>query len=145
LIKTMRNWKKENKSRFTVPRGVQDCIPIHSIFEDGIFCVRTGRGVNKYSKTFRFTDINYAVASKEDKERMFLDYSELINALDSGATAKLTVRARRLSKADLEAHILLPLTGDVLDKYRLEFNRFLRKRVMESNAIVMDKMLTITV
>lgn len=32
-------------------------------------------GKDKFSKTFKFTDINYAVASREDKEAMFLEYS----------------------------------------------------------------------
>ena len=48
-------------------------------------------GKDKYSKTYRFTDINYAVASREDKEAMFLEYSELLNSLDSGATTKITI------------------------------------------------------
>ena len=145
MIKTLKNWRSENRERFRIPRGVQDTIPIHSIYEDGIFCVRAGVKSNKYSKTFSFTDINYFVASKEDKERMFLDYSELLNALDSGATAKITIRARRLSKADVERSILLPLAHDKLDKYRLELNEILRKNVERSNAIVLDKMITISV
>ena len=66
-----------------MPRSVQDAIPIRRIFADGIFQVG-----NQYSKTWSFTDINYAIASKEDKTSMFLDYSELLNALDSGASAK---------------------------------------------------------
>ena len=33
----------------------------------------------------------YAVASREDKEAMFLEYSELLNSLDSGATTKITI------------------------------------------------------
>ena len=147
MLKTLKTWKKENKERFKIPKGVQEVIPVHSIYEDGIFLVRRGNtpGENKYSKTFSFTDINYAVASREDKERMFLDYSELINALDSGATAKITIRARRLSKADFERNILVPLAGDKLDKYREELNAMLLKMVMESNAIVLDKMITISV
>lgn len=40
---------------------------------------------NRFSKTYRFSDINYLVASREDKESMFLTYSELLNSLDSGA------------------------------------------------------------
>ena len=36
--------------------------------------------------------INYAVASREDKEAMFLEYSELLNSLDSGATTKITIK-----------------------------------------------------
>ena len=44
--------------------------------------------LHKYSKTYKFTDINYAVASREDKEAMFLEYSELLNSLDSGDVYK---------------------------------------------------------
>ena len=71
---------------------------IKTIWEDGIFLV----GNNKYAKTFKFEDINYSVASREDKEAMFLEYSELLNALDSGATTKITVNNRRLNKTDFE-------------------------------------------
>ena len=37
---------------------------------------------------------------QEDKTEMFLDYSELLNALDSGASAKLTINNRRINKAE---------------------------------------------
>ncbi len=50
-------------------------------------------------RPYRFTDINYAVASREDKEAMFLEYSELLNSLDSGATTKITINNRRLNRA----------------------------------------------
>ena len=53
-------------------------IPVRRIWPDGIFL--TG---NRFSKTYRFSDINYLVASREDKESMFLTYSELLNSLDS--------------------------------------------------------------
>jgi len=147
VLKTLRMWIKENRERFKVPKGVQDVIPIHSIYEDGTFLVRKGGfwGENKYSKTFKFTDINYAVASREDQEKMFLDYSELINSLDNGAAAKISVRARKLSKADFEKNILMPMVGDKLDRYRKELNAMLLKKVMESNAIVLDKIVTISV
>ena len=75
------NLLKQDKEKFVVPKGVQDCIPITAIYDDGIFRV----GKDKYSKSFKFTDINFAVASREDKEAMFLEYSELLNSLDSGA------------------------------------------------------------
>ena len=145
MLRTLKNLRRENRERLEVPRGVQCAIPIQAVYEDGIFLVSSVKGGNKYSKTFSFTDINYAVASKEDKERMFLDYSELINALDSGATAKITVRARQLSKADYERNILIPLRNDKLDEFRVELNELLAKNSMESNAIVLDKMMTISV
>ena len=78
-MKTLRTLFQQDRERFSVPRSVQDVIPIKTIWEDGIFMVgNTGipaRAIgNKYAKTFRFEDINYAVASKEDQEVMFLEY-----------------------------------------------------------------------
>jgi hypothetical protein len=147
MLKTLQIWSKENREQFKIPKGVQEALPVHAVYEDGIFLVRRGGlfGDNKYSKTFNFTDINYAVASREDKESMFLDYSELLNSLDSGAAAKLTIRARKLSNADYEKDILIPLSGDHLDTYREELNAMLLKKITESNAIVLDKMVTISV
>lgn len=66
MIKTLRNLFKQDKEKFVVPKSVQAVIPIKTIWEDGIFLV----GKNKYAKTFKFEDINYAVASREDKEAM---------------------------------------------------------------------------
>ena len=56
MIKTLRNLLKQDKERFVVPRGVQDVIPIKAIYDDGIFQV----GRDKFSKTYKFSDINYA-------------------------------------------------------------------------------------
>ena len=70
-----------------MPKKIQQIIPIDTIYNDGIFQV----GKNKFSITYKFTDINYAVASREDKEAMFLEYSELLNSFDSGATTKITI------------------------------------------------------
>lgn len=82
MIKTLGNIMKQDREKFTVSRKVQDMIPVRKIYSDGIFLM----GKDKYSKMYRFADINYAVASPENKRSMFLKYSELLNALDSGAT-----------------------------------------------------------
>ena len=84
MIKTLNNTIKQDRAAYKIPRSVQDVIPIQRIFADGIFQFGT-----KYSRTLRFSDINYAIASKEDKTAMFLGYSELLNALDSGSTGKV--------------------------------------------------------
>ena len=103
MIKSMLNIRKQEKDNYDVPKTVQEVIPIQRIWKDGIFLI----GKNKYSLTYKFTDINYAVASKEDKESMFIDYSELLNSFDSGATTKITVALRRINKKDFEKEILL--------------------------------------
>ena len=141
MIKTLRNLFKQDKEKFVVPKSVQAVIPIKTIWEDGIFLV----GKNKYAKTFKFEDINYAVASREDKEAMFLEYSELLNALDSGATTKITINNRRLNKADFEQTILIPMAEDGLDKYRTEYNKILLDKATGANSIVQDKYVTISV
>ena len=124
MIKTLRNIFRQDKERFVVPKGVQDVIPITAIYDDGIFRV----GKDKFTKTFKFTDINYAVASNEDKKEMFLAYSELLNSFDSGATTKVTINNRRLNRVDFERSILIPLKGDELDVYRKEYNEMLLER-----------------
>ena len=72
MIKTLNNTLKQDKEQYKVPKKVQDMIPVQVIYPDGIFL----SGKNKYSKTFKFEDINYAVASRSDKEMMFLEYSD---------------------------------------------------------------------
>ena len=141
MIKTLAKLFKQEKEKFVVPKGVQDVIPIKAIYDDGIFKV----GKDKFSKTFKFTDINYAVASREDKEAMFLEYSELLNSFDSGATTKITINNRRLNRLDFEETILLPLKGDELDVYREEYNKMLLEKATGANAIVQDKYITISV
>ena len=141
MIKTLRNLLKQDKERFVVPRGVQDVIPIKAIYDDAIFQV----GRDKFSKTYKFSDINYAVASREDKEAMFLEYSELLNSLDSGATTKITINNRRLNRANFEKTILLPLNGDALDEYREEYNRMLLDKATGANAIIQEKYITISI
>jgi len=141
MIKTLKTLFKQDKERFIVPKSVQSIIPIKTIWKDGIFLV----GKNKYAKTFKFEDINYTVASREDKEAMFLEYSELLNALDSGATTKITINNRRLNKADFEKTILIAKNDDELDRYRKEYNQMLLDKAMGANSTVQDKYVTVSV
>ena len=141
MIKTLTNLLKQDKEKFVVPKGVQDCIPITAIYDDGIFRV----GKDKYSKSFKFTDINYAVASREDKEAMFLEYSELLNSFDSGATTKITISLRRLNKENFEKEILLPLMNDELDQYRKEYNQMLLDKAMGTNGMIREMYLTVSI
>uniref|UniRef100_UPI00402556ED VirB4-like conjugal transfer ATPase, CD1110 family n=1 Tax=Gemmiger formicilis TaxID=745368 RepID=UPI00402556ED len=141
MIKTLSKAQKMEREEFRIPRSVQDAIPIRRIFADGIFQVG-----NQYSKTWSFTDINYAIASKEDKTSMFLAYSELLNALDSGASAKITIYNRRINKTEFERSVLLPDKDDGLDEYRHEFNQMLTAQVTgTSNSIVRERYLTVSV
>ena len=132
---------KRDKEKFVVPKNAQDIIPIKAIWDDGIFEVQK----NKFSKCYKFIDINYAVASHEDKEAMFLDYSDLLNSLDNGATSKITINNRRINKIDFEKTVLMKDVGDGLDKYRHEYNQMLLDQAKGANGIIQEKIITISV
>lgn len=140
-MRTLARIFKLDKEKFKVPRRVQNIIPIKAMWDDGIFLVSR----NKYSKSYKFLDINYAVASREDKEAMFLDYSELLNSLDTGVTTKITINNRRINKLDFEKTMLLKDENDGLDKYRKEYNQMLLAQTKKSNEIVQEKIITISV
>ena len=141
MIKTLSQALRMDKERFKVPKSVQQAIPIQQIWPDGIFQQGT-----KFSKTYRFTDINYYIASKDNKTEMFLDYSELLNSLDSGISAQITINNRRINKEEFEKSILLPMKEDGLDHYREEYNEMLLSKITgTNNSIYQERYLTVSV
>ena len=108
MMKTLADIKKQEKRPFKIPRSIQDIIPIQRIWEDGICQV----GQTSYSQTWKYTDVNYMVASPEDQETMFLKYSSLLNSMDSGSVAKITINNHRMNRVDWEKAITIPLKGD---------------------------------
>ena len=141
MIKTLQNTLKQDREGFDLPKSVQDAIPIRRLWPDGIF-----QFGSKFSKTIRFTDINYAITSKEDKTSMFLGYSELLNALDTGSTTKITINNKRLNRQNFEQEILIPRQDDYLDCYRAEYNSMLMDKVTDSsNSVVQERYVTLSV
>ncbi|WP_329886560.1 VirB4-like conjugal transfer ATPase, CD1110 family [Pseudoramibacter faecis] len=140
MIKTLMNLLRQDKEKYKVPRKIRDVIPIRRIWNDGIFLIGS-----KYSKTYRFSDINYLVASREDKEIMFLSYSELLNSLDAGATTKITINNRALNKRSFEQSVLMPLREDARDVYRREYNGMLLDKATGANGLIQEKYVTISV
>lgn len=140
MIKTLTNLLRQDKGKYKVPRKIRDVIPIRRIWNDGIFLIGS-----KYSKTYRFSDINYLVASREDKEVMFLSYSELLNSLDAGATTKITINNRALNQRSFEQSVLMPMKEDARDLFRKEYNDMLLNKATGANGLIQEKYVTITV
>ena len=140
MMKSISNILKTDKERYKVPKKVQDVIPIKRIWTDGIFLVG-----NKFTKSWKFTDINYLVASREDKESMFLTYSELLNGLDSGACTKITINNHHMKRSDFEESVLMKPQADGLNMYRDEYNKVILDKAMDANGILQEKYVTITV
>ena len=139
MIKTLNQILKSEKEPFKVPSSVQDTIPIKKIWKDGTFQVG-----NKFSRTFRFTDVNYSVAARDDQLAMFLAYCELLNALEIGATTKITINNRRMTKSSF-ARNLIPHVDDGLDEYRDEYNSMIMDAAIRGNGILQEKYITVSV
>lgn len=136
---TLRKQKRNN--RYSVPKRVQDIVPVKKVFDNGLFQV----GKNQFSRTYRFSDINYAVASEDDKMSMLKGYMALLNSLDTNARIKITVSNRRLNQNDFKRDILIPEKEDELQVYRDEYNRMLLSKATGGSAMIQEKYITVTV
>ena len=140
-MRELKRLARNDRERFVVPRSVQRWIPIDEIYPDGVF--RCG---SKFTKCFTFSDINYAIASRDDQTLMFLQYCELINALDASAAAKITLNKRRINRSDFEESVLIPDKDDGLVFFRDEYNGVLLGRAMTAgNNHTQDKTITVSV
>ncbi len=141
MIKTLLPQTAVSGEHFRIPRSVQQSIPVQKIYRDGIWQV----GGGKYSRTWRFADINYALASHEDQRDMFSAYCGVLNSLPTDATTKITINNRRLNGADFQRSILMRERGNDLDRYRREYNRVVTDKASESNDLIQDKYITVSV
>ncbi len=99
--------------------------------------------MNRYSKTYKFTDTNYMVSGKEEQERMFVGYGDITNTLDYNSFPKITIINRRLNKIDFENKIKMPVGNDNLTIYREDLNSVFSKNSIESQGVIQEKLLTI--
>ncbi len=139
-MKAIKQVMKKDQEPYRVPKRVQDVIPIKCMWRDGIFLVGT-----RYSKTFKFTDINYMVASQDAQKKLFLAYAALINSLDCGATTKITLNNRHLNRKNFADAVLMKLKNDYLDYYRMEYNDVIMSKATGGNGIIQEKYVTVSV
>ena len=131
--------RSAERDAFSVPRSVQKSIPIKRIYQDGVFQVS-----GKFSKTWRFFDVNYAVASPEKQRELFMTYCSFLNSLPIGATAKITLLNRQLNQKDFGRTLLMPMQGDRRDLYRNEYNALVLGKAAESNNLIQEKYITVS-
>ena len=127
----------EGRGDYVTPRSVQDAIPIRRIYEDGM--ILTG---NYFTKTLKFSDINYSNASDNDKERMFINLAQIINSFPDLCYTKITIFNRPVGRTDQAKKIEIPDRTDSLKVYRDELQEYLSANVTVDN-IVQDKYITI--
>jgi len=139
-MKAIKQVLRQDKGPYRIPKRVQDVIPIKRIWSDGIFLAGT-----RYCKSFKFTDINYMVASEAEQKKMFLSYAALVNSLDCGATTKITINNRHLNRKNFEDAVLMKMEYDGLDLFRDEYNTVIMDKATAGNGIIQEKYVTVSV
>lgn len=134
----LRKTKRVKKPKRKIPKTVQQSIPIDVIYKDGI--IQSGR---TFSKMWRFSDINYEVASNAEQEEMFLAHSAILNGLPTDAVAKISIFNRQLQNHSIEK-MTVPTSNENYREYAKEFEELLNDKMAESNNIVHEKYITIS-
>lgn len=132
--------KKQARTSVRLPKTAQQTIPIRRIYRDGIWEVE-----GKFSRSWRFTDINYAVADEEDKKDMLLLYCALEKSLPTDAITKISVVNKRLNQMEFQREMLMSARQDGRDDYRAEYNRMMLSKAAEGNNIVQERYITVSV
>ena len=140
MLKALKRLFQQEKEKYRIPRKVQDLIPINCVWKDGIFLCN-----QKYSMCYRFTDINYHVASGEDQLSMIGLYRNILNGLDTTGTGKITVYPHRMNRFDFEESVLMPLEGNAQDEFRVEFNDLILDCTFGDQGSKTEKYITISV
>ena len=70
----MKELKRPDEPLFKTPKTIQQTLDIQKVSENGIFQLSSTR----YSKTYKFKDINYITSNHEEREDIIEDYCKLL-------------------------------------------------------------------
>ncbi len=138
--------KKASEPLYKTPRSVQDTIEIQAVAENGIFEVTKGgkSPLNKYSKCYRFLDINYTTTNEEEQISIFERYCKFLNSLD--CNYKITINNKNKNMTQLREQVLLQMANDGFDHYRKIYNDIMEEKIVEGRqGIEQERYLTITI
>ena len=116
---------KKSDKPVKAPRYLQETMGFERISRDGIFEVMKGR----YSRTYRFQDINYVTAGAEDQMEILKQYCKTVNAID--VSFKITVNNRNQNMQEFRENVLFHRKGDGFEWIREAYNRITESRIVE--------------
>lgn len=132
---------RDTFKRATSPKSAQDVISYWRMVEDGICEIEPGL----FSRTIRFSDINYQTARRDDQIDIFSRYCEFLNWLSSSIHLQINLINRRIDKDSFKEQMFLKYQGERLDEYRKEINTMLSEKALEGqNSILREKYMTVT-
>lgn len=135
IVARRRNYLKD-KTRINT---IQDAIPDFDTYETGVFGF-----ANKYSATYKMTDVDFSSISEVDQEDFFMTYSDILNSFDSKASYKITLFNRNMSYKKTDFIQLSTDLNDGYDHLRYEYNQMRRKNQAASHGYIQEKYLTVT-
>ena len=132
--------KKASEPLYKTPKSIQETIEIMAVAENGIFEVAR----NRYSKCYRFQDINYTTATEDEQIGIFERYCKFLNSLD--CNFKITVNNKNKNMIDLREKVLLAYCDDGYDHFRKIYNDIIEEKIREGRqGIEQERYLTITI
>ena len=112
-----------------VPQTAQQSIPFDRMFLDGICRV----GLDYYTKTIQFQDINYQLAQQEDKTEIFEEWCSFLNFFDSSVRFQLSFDNMSTDVSDFEKSIKISHKNDGFDDVRDEYSEVLLHQMEAGN------------
>lgn len=117
-----------NKKR-SIPRTAQESIPFQRMFPDGI-CRVTDR---YYTKTIRFSDVNYQLAQQEDRTAIFEEWCGFLNYFDSSISFELSFMNLSADMETFEQAVQIPNKKDHFNSIRREYSGMLKDQLAQGN------------
>ncbi|MEG1716773.1 MAG: DUF87 domain-containing protein [Lachnospiraceae bacterium] len=132
--------KKASEPLYKTPKSIQETIEIMAVAENGIFEVAK----NRYSKSYRFQDINYTTTKEEEQIDVFERYCKFLNSLD--CNFKITINNKNKNMVDLRKLVLLQYKKDGFDHFRKTYNDIIEDKIREGRqGIEQERYLTLTI
>ena len=132
--------KKASEPLYKAPRSIQETIEIMAVAENGIFEVAR----NRFSRCYRFQDINYSTADEMEQLGIFERYCRFLNSMD--CCFKITSNNKNKDMEQLREEVLFSSEQDRYDEYRDSYNEVIEDKIIDGRqGIEQEKYLTITI
>ena len=109
--------------------SVQTTIPYLEMFKDGICQVSE----NFFTKTIRFSDIDYQLVDYDSAGKIFDDYCRILNYFDEKCRFQLTFENQTIDMDTLLKEIDIPEQNDNFNDIRKEYAEMLKRQLIDGN------------
>ncbi|WP_311526335.1 VirB4-like conjugal transfer ATPase, CD1110 family [uncultured Parvimonas sp.] len=127
-----------NKNAKTNNVTTEDTVLPLEVYKNGVFKISK----NEYSKTLEFFDRNYTALSEEDRENLFINFSEILSSFDSSNSYQFSYINCGEKSFKLEDRFKIKNKNDAFDEFRDEYNQILKSKINKNKGFEKRKFLT---